>query len=96
MKKVFGMTPLIAVLGLGVLLGGCGSLPASQTNTVEESPVKTLTGKVVVAGNVIELNNNGIMTQITSRTIDLTKYIGQTVSVTGQFSGTTLYVDELK
>lgn len=89
--------PLVAILGLGVLLGGCLGQSLAPADSIEtESPVKTLSGKLVVAGSTFELNNNGIMTQITSRTIDLTKYNGQTVSVTGQFSGTTLYVDELK
>ena len=96
MKKVYGLTVLM-VLGLGIALGGCVGGPTKQTSdTMAESPVKTLTGKVRVSGKTIDIENQGILTEITSRKVDLTQYNGKEVSVTGQFSGSTLYVDEVK
>jgi hypothetical protein len=94
MKKFCGVGVLLT---MGLVLGGCVGGPASQSSdAVAESPVKTLTGKVMVSGKTVDIENQGIITEITSRKIDLTQYNGQTVSATGQFSGSTLYVDEVK
>jgi len=89
--------PLIVTsfLVCSLLLSGC-SLVAQPADVATESPTTTITGKVTVAGEMISIMNNGLSTEITSRKIDLKEFDGKTVSVVGEFSGTTLYVDEVK
>ena len=88
---------ILMVLGLGVALGGCAIGPAKQTqDMVAESPIKTLTGTITIAGKTVNISKGGVVTEITSRRVDLTQYNGKEVSVTGQFSGSTLYVDEIQ
>lgn len=85
------------VVGFSLFLGGCVGGPAKQTdNTIAESPVVTITGKITVAGAKILIDRNGVPTEITSRKLDLASYNGKEAQVTGQFSGTVLYVDEVK
>ena len=89
---------ITTVLGLGVVLGGCVCGPAAtQVETVAESPMKTIKGTIRAVGNSFLVDeSNGKNTEVTSRKIDLGKYVGQEVELTGEFSGTTLYVDEIK
>lgn len=83
------------VLLSALVLGGC-SLVAQPADVATESPVVTIAGKVMVAGEKVSIVENGKTTEITSRKIDLKQYNGKEVSVTGEFSGTTLFVDEVK
>jgi hypothetical protein len=94
MKKTWGIA---LVLTTALLMGGCagGANQTESTTAGEESPVKTLSGTVMVSGKTISLTNQGVITEITSRKVDLTQYNGKQVSVTGQFSGSTLYVDQV-
>lgn len=92
------LTTLSAVLGLGLVLSGCVGGPSTEpVDTVAESPVKTIKGEIRVAGNSFFIDEGtGRSTEIISRKLDLGSYIGNSVEVTGEFSGTTLYVDEIK
>ncbi len=94
MNKLQSMT-IGGILLSGVLLGGCGPV-AETTEVVVESPTQTFTGTVSGTGPNYAITVNGKMTEITSRKVDLSKYVGKTATVTGEFSGTTLYVDEAK
>lgn len=89
-------------------MSGC-SLVAKPADVVTESPTQTITGVIKVTGDLIVINQQGVgvigkspdgvtasTTEITSRKIDLKKYDGQTVTVTGEFSGTTLFVDKVR
>jgi len=97
MKKINGLM-ITTVLGLGIILGGCAGGPAATPDdTVAESPIRTIKGTIRIAGRSIFIDEgNGKSTEVTSRKVDLGEYIGQEVEVTGEFSGTTLYVDEIK
>lgn len=79
----------------GLLFGGCG-LVAQPADTETESPVQTITGKIGGVGAAMSITSNGKLIEITSRKIDLSKYSGQEVTVVGEFSGSTLYVDEVR
>ncbi len=66
--------------------------PADMTT---ESPTQSFTGSVTGAGDKYSITSNGRLIEITSRKVDLSKYVGTEVTVVGEFSGTTLYVDEV-
>ncbi|KKU33046.1 hypothetical protein A3K29_05080 [Candidatus Collierbacteria bacterium RIFOXYB2_FULL_46_14] len=83
------------VLVSSVFFGGC-SLVAQPADVVTETPTKTFTGMVVVSGSLITISDGTKNTEITSRKVDLKQYAGKTVTVTGEFSGTTLYVDSVE
>jgi hypothetical protein len=86
---------VISLLAGSLFFGGC-SLVAKQADVATETPTTTLTGKVIVAGELISISDGTKTTEITSRKMDLKQYAGKTITVTGEFSGTTLFVDELK
>jgi len=85
------------ILTGALLLGACTSTTAPTTQEeASERPTTTLTGKVVQTGTKFSLVNDSKTTEVTSMKIKLEKYVGQTIEATGEFSGTTLYVDEVK
>ncbi len=98
MSNKWGGLGLIIVSSL--LLGGCGSLKAGTTNSssVEEArPTTSFSGTVVVTGGtavLLTVDKQNI--DLESRKVDLDSYNGKKVTVTGEYSGTTLFVDEIK
>ncbi len=79
-----------------IFLGGC-NLVAQPADVATENPVVNITGKIVVAGTTFSIvDSSGKTTEITSRKVDLKLYNGKQVTVTGEFSGTTLFVDSVK
>ena len=76
----------------GFLFGGCA--PSSQSTSQEQAPVTTLTGTISKKADVFILTEKtGKTDTINSYTAKLDQYIGKTITVSGQYSGTTLYVD---
>lgn len=97
MKQISKPLLVGGVLAFSLVFGGCSLASSKPTTDVKvESPVVNLTGKVTVSGETVSISANGKITQIASRKVDLKKLDGQNVTVTGEFSGTTLYVDEVK
>lgn len=86
---------VVGLLSSSIFLGGC-SLVAKQADVATETPTTVVTGTLTTAGGLFYVGDGSKTTEVTSRKIDLKQYIGKTVTVTGEFSGTTLYVDELK
>ena len=78
-----------------VFLGGC-SLVAQPADIQTESPVVSLTGPVTVSGERVSITSSGKVIEITSRKIDLKQFNGRSVTVEGEYSGTTLFVDSVK
>lgn len=73
-----------------VILAGCTAKPAAVDT---QSPNKSLTGTIQSAGGQYSITVNGLTTQLDSRTVNFSQYVGKTITVTGQYSGTTLFVD---
>jgi len=86
---------VVGLLVFGLLLGGC-SLVVKPANVTTETPTVNIFGVVHVAGEQINIDDGKFVTIITSRKIDLKQYDGKQVTVTGEFSGTTLFVDSVK
>ena len=97
MTKKIGV--FVVLLSLSVILGGC-SLGTQSTGEVNEEvlerPVTVLKGKVVKTGTTYSLVSGSKATEITSKKIDLNSFNLKEVEVTGEFSGTTLYVDSIQ
>lgn len=85
MKKIF-LILLFSVL----TLSACGEVKKGETTVTKTG---TLTMKV---GNEYLLKTDSEIVNITSNKVNLDNYIKKNISVTGQFSGSTLYVDEVK
>jgi hypothetical protein len=90
----------------GVFLVGCTTLfpktiPAATSTpvsaTTQKSGTTTLKGQFEVSGKIILLKSNsqGPIT-LDSYSVDLKQYNGQTVTVTGKYSGDTLYVSSVQ
>lgn len=84
------------LIGVVILFAGCQTqttpteIPTTQENT-------TLTGQLTATSPdkaVIQLED-GTTDSVESYAIDFTVYSGKAVQVTGQYSGTTLFVDQI-
>jgi hypothetical protein len=95
MERKVKLLVVISLLVGSLFLGGC-SLVAKQADVATETPTTRIMGPVTSAGNLFYISVGTDNTEITSRKIDLKQYVGKTVTVTGEFSGTTLFVDEVK
>lgn len=99
--------PLL-ILSTSLLLGACSPTTTPQTkpdlaspNTPidlkTEFPDVTLTGTVIQAGTRFSLSSSGKPpVELNSRKIKLVDYVSKIVTVTGQYSGTTLFVDKIE
>lgn len=100
---------LVAFFFLVVTLvfAGCSrQLPASSTETqsgVEASPATAKVGQTTKTGQIIQLDGKLYLQEagkqplgIDSYNVDLNSSIGKTVTVTGEYSGNTLFVGKLE
>lgn len=93
MKKIF----LGLIIG-ALFLGGCTA--TEQSKTAEEKIQEKIVSKTGVVttkiGDEYLLKTNDEIVNMTSTKVDLDDYLKKEVTVTGMFSGSTLYVDEIK
>ncbi len=107
-KKTVAMA-VFAVFLSSVMMSACSLLPQSEKpetspetettkmNPSEKSGDTTKTGTVAENEGRFYLQGSGPAPQeIDSYTVDLKSYVGQTVTVTGQYSGDTLFVGSIK
>lgn len=90
-KRIEGIGLVIA---MSFILGGC-SLVAKPADMVQESPRKEIVGVISAKGDKTYIVSEGKNIDIFSRKVDLKLYDGKTVTVVGEYSGTTLFVDEV-
>jgi hypothetical protein len=101
MKRIICAVGLIAA---SIVFSGCSSstssqssAPSSDATTTQKSGDTTKTGKITEAGSKFFLQEAGKQPiEIDSYGIELKSYVGQTVTVTGQYSGDTLFVSMVK
>lgn len=78
--------------GVGSDVSGSGSVPAAD----QKSGDTVKTGVISMAGGKFFLAEVGMSPkEVESYVVDLAEYVGQTVTVTGQYSGDTLFVGEI-
>lgn len=94
MLKKNGLVTL--VLCSGVMLSGC-SLVAKPADVKVQQPTKNYVGMISnKGGKFLMTTEDGQTVEMTSKKVDLGKWVNRLMKVTGEFSGTTLYVDEVE
>ncbi len=90
-----------------LVFAGCSrQLPATSTDAqtgVEASPAAAKVGQTTKTGQIIQLEGKYYLQQsgqeplgIDSYNVDLSSSVGKTVTVTGEYSGNTLFVGKLE
>mgnify|MGYP000901814224 FL=1 len=97
MKKLIIILLVLAAffaLGAIALNKFKATVPASTSSTVQQKVgTTTKTGTISVSNNIFYLQEAGqTPKEIDSYTVDLGQYVGQSVTVSGQYSGDTLFV----
>lgn len=94
---------ILIILGGALLVGGFVVLNfknVASNTTQYDNPAVTLTGTVKLTTTTVEysylLLGSDKSTPITSSKIDIKKYVDKKVAVVGQYSGSTLYVDQIR
>jgi hypothetical protein len=99
MKKLF---LLAVVVSTSVFFAGCGEQPAAQNaaqqkTTTEKVGDTTKTGVISFsAGRYFLAEAGQTPREIESYVVELGDYVGKTVTVTGQYSGDTLFVGSIE
>lgn len=104
MLKTFSLS--LVILLVGASLTGClpkrklTNNPNAGVTTVEKKEKvgdTTLTGKITKVGDKYFITVSGKQPQdLDSYSVDLSQYVGKTVTVTGQYSGDTLFVGKVE
>jgi len=70
---------------------------SSETELLEKNVVE-ISGVIQnkIGDEWLFLKNDGEVVNVTSQKIDLSSYVGQNIKATGMFSGSTLYIDEVR
>ena len=99
MKKLF---LLAVVVSTSAFFAGCGQQPATQNTTQQKTSTEkvgdtTKTGVISFsAGRYFLAEAGQTPKEIESYTVELGDYVGKTVTVTGQYSGDTLFVGSIE
>lgn len=83
MKKIF------LILAISLILGGCGAKKIEESVVSKTGIIKTKIGSEYV------MDVGGELVNITSNKVSLDNYLKKQITVTGMFSGSTLYVDKV-
>jgi len=106
MKNSLNVLKVISLVFVcGFIFSACSA--SSPTSTPNNSgavvPADQKSGDTTKTGMISEISGKyylqqagGIPEQIESLSVDLSMYVGQTVTVTGQFSGDTLFVGSVE
>lgn len=100
MNKKARLLTSLTILTFGIFLSGCeigkNDQSSASVETVSERPGVTIKGKLTAGGGKFFVGDGSKTTEVISKKVDLNSKIGMSVEVYGEFSGTTLYVDELR
>ena len=88
---------LILLLICSLVLGGC-TLTAKPADLSTGSPEVTVTGNLIKAevGYILENSDGTGNIALDVRMVKPESFEGKTVTIKGQYSGTTLFVDSIK
>jgi len=80
----------------GLMLSGCESKTANDPKI--ENSIVVVSGTLTIKSGdeyLLKISDGGIV-NITSSKVDLDSYLKKQITVTGMFSGSTLYVDKIQ
>ena len=93
---------LILLLLSSTVFAACGAKNSASTKTQQESqPLEEKSGFTTVSGSLIMNGATGQVqtasgpVAVESFAVDLKQYDGQTITVTGKYSGDTIFVSEV-
>jgi len=84
-----------------MLFSGCtqdnnGSNSAQSDSFEQKNTTITLTGKLTKSGNLYLVTDSaGVAHDVETYSADFDSYLGETVTVSGQYSGNTLFVSQI-
>lgn len=87
------MKKIVLVVMMSLFLSACGS---AEQNNIKDLVVEKSGEIRAKMGTEYLLNTPEGIVNITSNKVDLDSYMKKTVTVKGMYSGSTLYVDEIK
>jgi len=87
---------LIGVMMVGLMLGGCGGTKISDQTKIEENVITKVGIIQTKWGDEYILSTSDGLVNVTSTKINLDDYLKKNIKVTGMFSGSTLYVDDVE
>lgn len=94
---------LLLLVGCGVLLGACVNKTNSTTAEEAKPAVEQKQGDTSKSGMLVEKGGKyfvqtpaGALEEVESYVVELSEYVGQSVTVTGQYSGDTLFVGKIE
>lgn len=103
MKNILIVLCVIGILGVGGYFGYQYLLGTSEQNIQQEQSAKTtmVEGVLMKVANPKDdythtLKTADKLVRVASYTVSLDDYVNKTVSITGQYSGTTLFVDSIE
>ena len=100
MKKMITLIAIVVLLLVAVLLGKVALAKLRSTSaptTSQKVGTTTKTGVISNNNNVFYLQEAGqTPKEIDSYTVELQPYVGKTVTVSGQYSGDTLFVGSIE
>jgi uncharacterized protein YcfL len=95
MKKI-----IVALVLSTFILSGCGAVQKTANKTAEEKLQESVvikTGMLTTkSGDEYLLSTTDGIVNITSNKVNLDSYLKKQITVTGMFSGSTLYVDKIE
>lgn len=108
MRKTFFLQALV-IIGAGMFLSACIGGSSTSTGTTESGSTTVgapaanqKSGDTIKTGIITEAGSSFFLTEpgdtprvIESYSVDLSQYVGQTVTVTGQYSGDTLFIGKV-
>lgn len=92
MKKIL---LVLVIFVSGMLLSSCGQTSTSQEKISNNIVTKTGTLTIKSGEEYLLKTSDGIVNMVSTK-VNLDNYMKKKVTVTGMFSGSTLYVDEIK
>jgi len=81
---------------VGLMLGGCGGTKISDQTKIEENVITKVGIIQTKWGDEYILSTSDGLVNVTSTKINLDDYLKKNIKVTGMFSGSTLYVDDVE
>ncbi len=102
MKKNITFPIVVSLLVLsGLLFSGCTNQDSAvktddSSGFEQKNTTITITGKLTKSGNLyLVTDGSGVAHDVETYSADFDSYLGKTVTVSGQYSGNTLFVSEI-
>lgn len=96
-KKTRFLVSVSLIFG-ALIFSGCtlSSTSSPSESSQEQRPGVSLDGSLEMVAGKYFLKSGVKTTEISSKKVDLSAFVGKSVAVSGEYSGTTLFVDNVE